>query len=109
MVRCARVFFMDLCVHFPSIVTLVITLELDQVLQSVVSHLAVQYRLDLILLFTIDKSCGWGWHRSLAKDGIQRRRGQLDHGEDGVKAAEVGRERNVVCAMADTSFDDKGA
>jgi hypothetical protein len=45
----------------------------------------------------------------LAKDGIRRRRGQLDHGEDGVKVAEVGRERKAVCAMADTSFDNKGA
>jgi hypothetical protein len=35
--------------------------------------------------------------------------GQLDHGEDGVKAAEVGRQSEVVCAMADTGFDDKGA
>jgi hypothetical protein len=50
-----------------------------------------------------------GWHRSSAKDRIRRRRGQLDHGEDGVKVAEVVREFKVVCAMADTSFDDKGA
>jgi hypothetical protein len=100
---------MDLCVHLPLSVTLIITLELDQVLQSVVSHSAIQYCLDLILLLAIDESCGWGWRRSSAKDGIQRRRGQLDHGEDGVKAAEVGRERKAVCAMANTSFDDKGA
>jgi hypothetical protein len=73
---------MDLCVHLPLIVTLVITLELDQVLQSVVTHSAVQYCLNLILLLAIDKSCGWGWRRSSARDGIRRRRGQLDHGED---------------------------
>jgi hypothetical protein len=53
--------------------------------------------------------CGWGWRRSSARDGIRRRRGQLDHGEDGVKAAEVVRERKAVCAMVDTSLDDKGA
>jgi hypothetical protein len=100
---------MDLCVHLPLIVTLVITLELEQVLQAVVTHSTIQYRLDLILLLTIDKSCGWGWHRSLARDRIRRRRGQLDHGEDGVKAAEVVRESKAVRAMADTSFDGKGA
>jgi hypothetical protein len=100
---------MDLCVHLPLIVTLIITLELDQVLQSVVSHSTIQYRLNLILLLTIDESCGWGWRRLSAKDGIWRHRGQLDHREDGVKAAEVRRERKVVCAMADTSFDNKGA
>jgi hypothetical protein len=81
---------MYLCMHLPLIVTLIITLELDQVLQSVVTHVAVQYCLDLILILTVDKSCGWGWCRSLAKDRIRRRWRQLDHGEDGVKAAELG-------------------
>jgi hypothetical protein len=32
---------MDLCVHLPLIVTLVITLELEQVLQAVVLHSAI--------------------------------------------------------------------
>jgi hypothetical protein len=76
--------------HLPLIVTLVITLELDQVLQSVVMHVAVQNSLNLILFLTADESCGWGWCRSLAKDGIRRRWRQLDDGEDRVKAAEVG-------------------
>jgi hypothetical protein len=35
--------------------------------------------------------------------------GQLDYGKDGVKAAEVVREFEAVRAMADTSFDNKGA
>jgi hypothetical protein len=51
---------MDMCINLPLIVTLVITLELEQVLQAVVTHSAIQYGLDLILLFTINKSCGWG-------------------------------------------------
>jgi hypothetical protein len=72
-------------------------------------HLAIQYRLDLILLFAVDESCRWGWHRSSARDGIRERRRQLDHGEDGVKAVELGRESKVVCTMADTSFGNKGA
>jgi hypothetical protein len=95
--------------HLPLIVTLVITLELDQVFQSVVTHAAVQDSLDLILFLTVNESCGWGWCRSSAKDRIRRRRGQLDHWEDGVKAAEMVREFKAVCAMADASFDDKGA
>jgi hypothetical protein len=37
------------------------------------------------------------------------RKGQLDHGEDGVKAAEVGGQSKAVCTMADTGFNDKGA
>jgi hypothetical protein len=88
---------------------LTITLELEQVFQSVVTHAAVQDSLDLILFLIVDESCGWGWRRSSARDGIRKRRGQLDHGEDGVKAVEVGREFKAVCAMANTSFDDKGA
>jgi hypothetical protein len=100
---------MDLCVYLPLIVTLVITLELEQVFQLVVTHAAVQDSLDLILFLTVNECCGWGWRRSSAKDRIRRRRGQLDHRENGVKAAEMVREFKTVCAMADTSFDDKGA
>jgi hypothetical protein len=51
---------MDMCVNLPLIVTLIVTLELKQVLQMVVTHLAIQYCLDLVLLLTIDESCGWG-------------------------------------------------
>jgi hypothetical protein len=57
--------------HLPLIVTLVIALSLDQVLQAVVTHSAVQYSLDFILFLTIDESWGWGWCRSSARDGIR--------------------------------------
>jgi hypothetical protein len=70
--------------------TLVITLELEQVFQSVVTHVAVQDSLDLVLFFSIGGSCGWGWCRLSAEDGIGTRWRQLDHGEDGVKVAELG-------------------
>jgi hypothetical protein len=78
--------------HLPLIVTLVITLPLDQVLQAVVVHSAVQYSLDLILFLTVDKSWGWGWRRSSARDGIRKCGGQLDHRKDWVEAVEVGGE-----------------
>jgi hypothetical protein len=67
MVHCPGVFavewrYLRLCMylsmHLPLIVTLVIALPLDQVLQAVVPHSAVQYSFDLILFLTIDKS--WG-------------------------------------------------
>jgi hypothetical protein len=89
--------------------TVVITFPLDHVFQTVVAHAAVQYLLDPILFLAVDESWGWGWCRSSAKDGIRRRGGQFDHREDGVKAAEVGGQSRVVCTMADTGFDDKGA
>jgi hypothetical protein len=47
----------------PLVITLIVTLSLYQVLKVVVAHLAVQYGLDLVLILTIDKSCGWGWCR----------------------------------------------
>jgi hypothetical protein len=100
---------MDMSVNLPLIVTLVVTLELEQVLQAVVTHLAIQYCLDLVLLFTIDVSCGWGKRWSSANDGIREHRGQFDHGEDGVKAAELVREFKAVCTLANASFDDKGS
>jgi hypothetical protein len=78
--------------HLPLVVTLIITLELEQVFQSIVAHAAIQYHLDFVLLFAIDESCGWGWRRSSAREGIQKRRRQLDYGEDRVKAAELGGE-----------------
>jgi hypothetical protein len=95
--------------HLPLVITIIIALPLDQVLQAVVTHLAIQYCLDLILFLTVDESCGWGWCRSSASDGIRKHRGQLDHGEDRVEGAEVGGKREAVCTMANTGFDDKGA
>jgi hypothetical protein len=66
----------------PLIVTLIITLPLDQVLQVLVTHLAVQYSLDLILFLTVNESWRWGWCRLLARDGIRKCRRQLDHREE---------------------------
>jgi hypothetical protein len=36
-------------------------------------------------------------------------KGQLDHWEDWVEAAEVGRESKAECTMAGTGFNDKRA
>jgi hypothetical protein len=44
----------------PLIMTLIIALPFDQVLEMVVAHPAIQYSLDLILFLLIDKSWGWG-------------------------------------------------
>jgi hypothetical protein len=85
---------------------LTIALPLDQVLQAVVTHSAIQYSFDLILFLTVDKS----WEcRLSARDWIGMRNGQLDHRKGWVEAAEVGGESKAVCAMADTGFNDKGA
>jgi hypothetical protein len=100
---------MYLCMHLSLIVTLIIALPLDQVLQAVVMHLAIQYSLNLILFLSVDQSCGWGWHQLLARDGIRMHRGQLDHWKAWVEAAEVGGKSEAICGMADAGFDNKGA
>jgi hypothetical protein len=89
--------------------TLVIALPLYQVLKAVVAHPAIQYGLNLVLVLTVDESCGWGWCRMSARNGIWMRNRQFDHGEHGVKAAEVGRESKAIRASADARFDNKGA
>jgi hypothetical protein len=91
------------------VITLIVALPLYQVRQAVVAHLAVQYGLYFVLILTIDESCGWGWCRMPAQDGIWMRNKQFDHGEHRVKVAEVGRESKAICALAKTRFDNKGA
>jgi hypothetical protein len=93
----------------PLVITLVVALPLYQVLKTVVAHPAVQYGLNLVLALTVDESCGWGWCRALARDGIWMRNRQFDHGEHRMKVAEVGRKSKTICASADTLFDDKWA
>jgi hypothetical protein len=60
----------QLCMLLPLVITLVIALPFDQILEAVVAHPAVQYCLDLILFLTINESWGWGQCRSSAQDGI---------------------------------------
>jgi hypothetical protein len=72
-------------------------------------HSAIQDCLDLVLLLAIDQSCGWGWCRTSAWDGIWMRNRQFNHREHRVKAVEVGGEGKAICASADARFDDKGA
>jgi hypothetical protein len=82
---------MDVPLHLP----------LYQVLKAVVAHLAVPYGLDLVLDLTINESCGWGWCRMSAQDGIWMHDRQFDHGKHGVKVAEVWGESKAICASAD--------
>jgi hypothetical protein len=89
--------------------TLIIALPLYQVLKVVVAHLAIQYGLDLVLVLTVNESWGWGWYRMSARDGIWMCDRQFGHREHRVKAAEVGRESKMICALADAYFDGKGA
>jgi hypothetical protein len=83
--------------HLPLIVTLVIALPLDQILQVVVTHSAIQYRLSLILLLAVDESWGWGWHRSSTRDGIRKHGDSLTTGKPGWRQRKWGGELDGMC------------
>jgi hypothetical protein len=51
---------MQLCMLLPLVITLVVALPFDQILEAVVAHSAIQYSLDLVLLFASDESWGRG-------------------------------------------------
>jgi hypothetical protein len=65
----------------PLVIALVVALPLYQVLKVVVVYPAVQYGFDLTLVLAIDESCGWGWCRASARDGIWMCDRQFDHGK----------------------------
>jgi hypothetical protein len=50
----------QLCMLLPLVITLIVSLPFDQVLEAVVAHPAIEYRLNLILFLTVDESWGWG-------------------------------------------------
>jgi hypothetical protein len=60
---------MDLCVHLPLIVTLIITFELDQVLQAVVMHSDIQYRLNFSPLMRVVGGGGAGCQPGMGSGG----------------------------------------
>jgi hypothetical protein len=46
----------QLCMLLPLVITLIVALPFDQILEVVVAHSAIQYSLDLILLLASDES-----------------------------------------------------
>jgi hypothetical protein len=51
---------MNLSMYLPAIVTCIVALPLDEILESVVPHAAIKDLLYLILLVAVDDS-GWWW------------------------------------------------
>jgi hypothetical protein len=62
---------MDLSVYFPAIMAHIIAIPLDEILETVVPHVAIRNFLDFILLVTID-NCQWWWRVvSTAWNGVK--------------------------------------
>src|SRR3981189_1074089 len=96
---------MDVAMYYPGVVTNVIALPFDQVLQAVPAHACVQYGLYLVFLFAFHE--GW-WRRgsrASADDRVGSSQGELDNGKDGVQSGKTWWEFQTVCAMSNTSFD----
>jgi hypothetical protein len=73
---------MHLSVYFPAIMAHIIALPLDKILKTVVSHVAIKYLLDFILLVTVNDS-GWQWRVMLTSwTGVGECYGQLDNWKD---------------------------
>jgi hypothetical protein len=50
----------DLSVYLPAVMIYIVALPLDEVLESVTSHMAIKDLLNLILLVAVNNS-GWWW------------------------------------------------
>jgi hypothetical protein len=73
---------MELVVHLPAVVTVVISLPLDQVFKVIVPHSTIEDRLDFKFLFAINECQRWRKSRSVAWNWVWYGNGQLHHQED---------------------------
>jgi hypothetical protein len=49
---------MELVMHMPDIVTVIVSLPLDEVLKAIVPHSTVQDHFNLVFIFTVNE-CWW--------------------------------------------------
>ena len=61
---------MYIAVHFPAVVSGIITLPLDEVLEPIPVHATVQDRFDFDLFSTIDQDQGGRWQGVAASNGV---------------------------------------
>jgi hypothetical protein len=75
----------DVAMYHPGVITDIIAIPLDEVLQAVPAHAPVQYGLYLLFLFAFHKDW-WRWgSRASADDRVRSSQSELDNGEDGVQ------------------------
>ena len=72
---------MYIVVHFPAVVSSVITLPLDEVLKLIPAHVTVQDCFDFELFSTIDQNWRWRWQGAAASDGVWGGGRELDDRE----------------------------
>jgi hypothetical protein len=68
---------MELVMHMPAIVTIVIAFPLDQILEVIISHLTVKDCFDLVFIFTININEHQWWRgRLMSWDGVWESNGE---------------------------------
>ena len=70
---------MYIAVHFPAVVSSIITLPLDEVLESIPAHVTVQDCFDFKLFSIINQDWGGRWQGAAARDGVWGGGRELDN------------------------------
>jgi hypothetical protein len=91
--------------YLPAVITCIIALPLDEILEVVTPHVAIEDILNLRLLVIINDS-GWWWMVMLTSwNEVRERYGQLDDQKDWMEASELGWQGQAVDSMSNASFD----
>jgi hypothetical protein len=82
-------FGVEISIHLPAIMTLIVALPFNQVFEVVIPHSTIQNGFDFVLLFTIDECQQRGRGRTMAWDWVGEGDGQFYHREDRVKTSKL--------------------
>jgi hypothetical protein len=82
---------MELVIHMPAIVTVIIALPLDQILEAIISHSTVNDRFDLIFICTVNECWWWRKGKSMSWDGVWESNGEFDNRKDRMKPLKLTR------------------
>jgi hypothetical protein len=80
---------MELVVHLPAVVTVIISLPLDQVFKVIVPHSTIEDCFNFIFLFTINECQRWRKSRLAAWNWVRYGNGQLHHWKDRMEALKL--------------------
>jgi hypothetical protein len=96
---------MELVVHLPAVVTVVVSLPLDQVFEAIVPHLTIEDCFNFEFLFAIDESQRWRRSRSPAWDWVWYGNGQLHRWKDRMESSKLWQQSEAICSLSDASFN----
>jgi hypothetical protein len=100
---------MELVVHLPAVVTIVVSLPLDDVFELILPHSTIEDCFDFIFLFAIDECWRWRMRKSgsAAWNWVGYGNGQLYNQKDRMELSELWQSSEMICSMSDASFNGK--